>query len=220
MSPFTRREVLQAGAALALVGCAKDAPTDVPPADAAPGDDSAVPPPDGTGPGPDATPQCDEVETPEDILGPYYKPGAPEKQNLVPDGAPGIRLHVSGKVMMHGSCELLPGTLLDIWQANDAGAYDAVNFDFRGTTHADAEGNYSFDTVIPGHYLNGAQYRPAHIHVKVSIPGTVPLTTQLYFEGDPYNDIDPWFNPLTMLSPTDAAGGGKQAVFDFVLVPA
>ena len=46
--------------------------------------------------------------------------------------------------------------------------------------------------MLPGRYLNGAQYRPAHVHVKVSAAGHVPLTTQLYFPDDPYNAIDPF----------------------------
>jgi catechol 1,2-dioxygenase len=28
--------------------------------------------------------------------------------------------------------------------------------------------------------------RPAHIHFTISSPGHAPLTTQLYFQGDPY----------------------------------
>ena len=81
------------------------------------------------------------------------------------------------------------------------------------------DGGYRLDTIIPGHYLNGNQFRPAHIHVKVSAPGYQLLTTQLYFEGDPYNDIDPFIEaPLIMTLEEDDAGG-KTAQFDFVLRP-
>jgi catechol 1,2-dioxygenase len=42
-------------------------------------------------------------------------------------------------------------------------------------------------------------FRPAHIHIKVSYPGFETLTTQLYFEGDPY------------LWPNDACGPGCRS---------
>src|SRR5690606_34392367 len=92
------------------------------------------------------------------------------------------------------------GAVLDFWQADDDGGYDndgvadppAGEFVLRGKVESDAAGGFSLKTIIPGHYLNGNQYRPAHIHVTVSAPGFASLTTQLYFEGDPYNEIDPF----------------------------
>ena len=49
----------------------------------------------------------------------------------------------------------------------------------------DEHGRYAYTTIVPGHYLNGVQYRPAHIHLKASAAAHAPLTTQLYFAGDP-----------------------------------
>jgi len=69
---------------------------------------------------------------------------------------------------------------------------------------------------VPGRYLNGAQYRPAHVHVKVSAPGFLPLTTQLYFPGDPYNAVDP-FTVCSLIMRVADEGGLKRASFDFVL---
>lgn len=48
-------------------------------------------------------------------------------------------------------------------------------------------GLYRLNSIRPGQYLNGDQYRPAHIHAKVWVDGAVVLTTQLYFADDPYN---------------------------------
>ena len=62
-------------------------------------------------------------------------------------------------------------------------------------------------TIVPGRYLNGAQYRPAHLHLKVSGAGLRPLTTQLYFAGDPYNAADPWFRPGRALTLRPNHGG-------------
>ena len=87
----------------------------------------------------------------------------------------------------------------------------------RGKLNADASGSYAFRTIIPGRYLNGAQYRPAHIHVKVSAPGQVPLTTQLYFEGDPFNDVDPFILDPLIMALEDQPNGEKLATFDFIL---
>ncbi|MBW2737232.1 MAG: hypothetical protein JRH20_33055 [Deltaproteobacteria bacterium] len=80
-----------------------------------------------------------------------------------------------------------------------------------------SEGGYRLETIIPGHYLNGAQYRPAHIHVKVAGSNTTLLTTQLYFEGDPYNAIDPWILPPLIMALEARPGDEKLARFNFVL---
>jgi protocatechuate 3,4-dioxygenase beta subunit len=159
----------------------------------------------------------------DNILGPYYREHAPFKTDLTDVGMPGTRITVSGRVL-DPDCQPIPGALVDLWQADDEGDYDndGVNdpppnvFVLRGQQNADEDGSYEFKSIIPGHYLNGAQFRPAHIHVKVSAPGFVELTTQLYFEGDPYNDIDPWFLPELMLLLADV-GDEKVSTFDFVL---
>lgn len=158
------------------------------------------------------------MPTRSDILGPYYKAGAPAAAALADPADPGVRFAVSGQTM--DTClRPISGALLDVWQADDTGAYDAAGFRFRGMLSSDSDGRYDLQTIIPGHYRNGSKYRPAHIHLKVSAPGFVPLTTQLYFEGDPYNAIDPWFNVARMLRLTDAPGG-KQARFNFILAAA
>jgi len=55
------------------------------------------------------------------------------------------------------------------------------------------QGEYAFETVRPGWYLNGPQYRPSHIHYRVVFPEQgITLISQLYFEGDPYIPGDPW----------------------------
>jgi protocatechuate 3,4-dioxygenase beta subunit len=165
----------------------------------------------------DATPEC--LETEDNILGPFYREGAPMNADLVEDGMAGTRLSVTGRVL-DVACAPLAGALLDIWQANDAGAYDNVGYVLRGKVLTDADGRFAFQTIVPGHYLNGAQYRPAHIHVIASGGGVRALTTQLYFEGDEYNAIDPWFQPSLAMTLEDVGDGTKRTTFDFVLVPA
>lgn len=168
------------------------------------------------------------VCTPSDdnILGPYYRPNAPFRDDLAAPGAQGVRVQVSGRVL-DTNCQPLANAIVDLWQADHSGDYDndGVNdppdnaFILRGRLNTDADGKYSFRSIIPGHYLNGNQYRPAHIHVRVSAQGQKMLTTQLYFEGDPYNDIDGFIKPSLIMPLTDV-GNEKHAVFDFVLATA
>src|SRR5688572_13419339 len=101
MKTWTRRDVLvgggATGAALFLIGCSEDEPG-LPAVDAAPQQGGDAPPgtPDAAGPQLDATPQCEEGPTEDQILGPFYKEGAPERSVLVESGDAGVRLHLSG----------------------------------------------------------------------------------------------------------------------------
>ena len=117
--------------------------------------------------------------------GPFYTPGAPSLVNnkLATDSEPGQRLIISGVVRTLDCTQYIADTVIDIWQANDAGQYDNSGFNLRGKTMTNAQGFYTFETILPGKYLNGAQYRPRHIHFKISPTGFPTLTTQLYFAG-------------------------------------
>jgi hypothetical protein len=165
------------------------------------------------------TPSCEETE--DDIEGPFYSEGAPIVDGALPglDGLDGALIELSGRVFSAVTCVPLAGATLDLWQADDAGAYDNETFTLRGKVVTDAEGRYAVRTIVPGNYLNGAQYRPAHIHVKVSAPGHALLTTQLYFPDDPYNEIDPWFDERLLVSMSPGEGI-DLAGFDFAIVPA
>ncbi|MGM0356190.1 catechol 1,2-dioxygenase [Streptomyces sp. ECR3] len=71
----------------------------------------------------------------------------------------------------------------------------------RGRVVTDAEGRYEFRTVMPGvetfgfapdspltelaEALRPPGLRPLHIHAIVTAEGCLPLTTQIYFDGDP-----------------------------------
>lgn len=218
---LTRRELMRRGAvggALILVGCdAIESSSATPPGGKA--DDTGFGP-DGS-PGLDATPECAETE--DNLEGPFYRAGAPFRSNLVEPNMLGTRLSIAGQVLGAGCGIVLSGALLDFWQAswktNDTGTYSSVSWRLRGRMLADDDGRYRLDTIIPGHYLNGNQFRPAHVHVKVSAPDYQLLTTQLYFEGDPYNDIDPFIEAPLIMALEDDGAGGKTAQFDFVMRP-
>ena len=158
--------------------------------------------------------------TPDNIEGPYYRLGAPMRADLTDETTLGTRLVVRGRVTDPG-CKPVPRALLDVWQADREGRYDndghaGQKLVLRGKLSTRDDGAFEFRTILPGRYLNGRQYRPAHVHVKISAPGFATLTTQLYFEGDPYNSVDPFIkSPLVMRLGDE--GSGKATKFDFVL---
>ncbi|MCH2023937.1 MAG: T9SS type A sorting domain-containing protein [Saprospiraceae bacterium] len=135
--------------------------------------------------------------------GPFYSTNAPTIINnqLALANEPGTRLIISGWVHNLDCTEYIGGAILDIWHANDAGAYDNSGFNLRGKTTSNNQGFYLFETIYPGKYLNGSSYRPAHIHFKITPPGYPLLTTQLYFQGD--SDI-----------PNDAAASMSSGTYD------
>lgn len=176
--------------------------------------------------------------TEREILGPMYNFGAPFQTKLIGDDEPGERLMLSGRVYSSDCQTPLPGTLIEIWQADHNGQYDKKKpFDFfepsppfrlRGVLQTDANGRYEIETIVPGSYpvppgLPGLEKyagltRARHIHVNV-LPGLhVPLTTQLYFKDDPNRAGDPWagHKPSLVLDPKQD-GRYLRAEFDFVV---
>ena len=136
------------------------------------------------------TPAC-ELTT-EDILGPYFSEGAPQTNSIVPEDYEGEFLFLNGKLSTT-NCEVgIASAVLDFWQADENGDYDNSGFNFRGKVLTDDDGNYALETIVPGKYLNGSQYRPSHIHLKVQAEGYEDLVTQIYFEGDVSIQADPW----------------------------
>lgn len=135
---------------------------------------------------------ADDCRTTDDILGPYYKAGAPIKENIIPIGDETPPLIITGKVFSHCK-DLLTDATVEIWNADAEGGYDSSDqFLFRGKYQTLADGAYRFKTIIPGKYLNGSLYRPSHIHFRITAPGHQELVSQIYFKEDPFIDTDPW----------------------------
>ncbi len=182
--------------------------------------------------------------TPDQILGPFYpitgkhKLERPEDLTHVPGGngrAKGQLLNVTGRVLTTAG-EPVPGVRIEIWQANAAGRYahpDDTNPapldpNFLGYTVliSGADGSYRFETIKPGAYPAGPNtIRPSHIHFDLS--GTHDrLVTQMYFDGDPYNEKDRFLQsvlrPEALIVKLRPAPGGAEtdpmlAVFDIVI---
>jgi protocatechuate 3,4-dioxygenase beta subunit len=121
----------------------------------------------------------------------------------------GERIIVTGRVLDSGG-RPVPGTLIEIWQANAAGRYRLdvdshpapldPNFDGAGRCLTDAEGRFRFVTIKPGAYPWGNHHnawRPAHIHFSVlGRAFTQRLVTAMFFPGDPLFGQDPVFGSV------------------------
>lgn len=168
-----------ASAGLAVVGCGGSGLDDGAPIDAALADALV---PDGAA--------C--TTTAGDVLGPFYRAGAPSRMELASPTEPGDRLALEGIVYADDCTTPLVGAVLDVWQADSTGAYHEPNaaggpYRLRGKVTTAADGTWSLSTIRPGNYeTSPGAWRPAHIHFTVSYVGYRTVSTQLYFAGDPF----------------------------------
>ncbi|MGH3519959.1 MAG: dioxygenase [Haloechinothrix sp.] len=146
------------------------------------------------------------------IEGPYYKPGAPQLDSpaTLPQRSdePGDTLVFTGSVRdLDGNP--LPGSIVDIWQADAHGFYsqfhpDPPEWNLRANVTTDEAGRFEITTVVPAPYeipkdgptgkmiiaAGWHHWRPAHLHMMVRAEGKQPLTSQLFFAGGDYIDSD------------------------------
>lgn len=137
-----------------------------------------------------------DTPTTTDILGPFYRPGAPLRRKLNPKDFKGEVLHLTGTIYKEDDKTTMPDCLIEIWQCQADGLYDNVSEDYlyRASQKLLTNGKYHFTTTKPVAYPveeGSPIYRPAHIHLRISAIGQQDLITQLYFVGDPYLDGDP-----------------------------
>jgi protocatechuate 3,4-dioxygenase beta subunit len=177
--------------------------------------------------------------TPDQILGPFYPvtktPDLSGDLTRLPGHAgraKGQLLVVSGRVLTTAG-EPVAGARVEVWQANAVGRYAHPNdsnpapldpdFEGFGAVTTDAEGRYRFKTIKPAAYPTGPDsFRPAHIHFQVQGPRE-RLVTQMYFDGDPYNEKDRFLQSarrpeaLIVKLREGAEDGAAGALFDIVL---
>lgn len=135
-----------------------------------------------------------DCDTTNDILGPFYRPDAPTRYDLTEKGLQGSVIELKG-VIYKSDCQTpLQNALVEIWHCDTEGVYDneSPKFNQRAKWFTNEKGEYAFKTILPGKYLNGKLYRPAHIHYRVSEENSKELVSQLYFQGDPHIVEDPW----------------------------
>jgi hydroxyquinol 1,2-dioxygenase len=148
------------------------------------------------------------------VLGPFHMTKSPVRAlgdtiDLVGESEPCV---VTGQVVGTDGVPL-PGAVLDVWQANDHGAYDVQEPDKqppgngRGLFTTDDQGRFWFRTIVPSYYpiptdgpvgellaaTRRHPYRPAHIHFIVAADGHQTLTTHIFVAGSEYIDSDAVF---------------------------
>lgn len=132
-----------------------------------------------------------DTPTTTDILGPFYRPGAPIRTNINPTGYTGQTFHFSGTVYKGDGITPYENCRVEVWQCDENRLYDNTSDDYRyrGTQLTGKDGKYNFITCRPVPYQSPedpAVWRPAHIHMLVSGNGQQDLITQVYLKGDPY----------------------------------
>ena len=155
-----------------------------------------------------------EGATESTVFGPFHRLGAPEMPsggNIAHRDTAGVPTLVSGRVLdLDG--KPVPGALLDVWQTQSNGLYDAQDqhpdeLHMRGKFHTDGEGRYLIRTVRPVNYPIPADgpvgamlkatgrhpWRPAHIHFVVMADGYEPVTTHIFDRTDEYLASDAVF---------------------------
>ena len=119
---------------------------------------------------------CDP--TPPDLLGPFYRPNAPERNQV------GTGFLLKGEVKSAETCRPISGAKIELWMAGPNGQYGD---EWRATIFSQQDGTYRFSSHIPRDYGN----RPPHIHLIVSAGGFRKLTTQHY---NPQGEIESTFD--------------------------
>jgi protocatechuate 3,4-dioxygenase beta subunit len=136
--------------------------------------------------------------TTTDILGPFYRPGAPLRTNLRLANSNGTPVVLKGIVFKENSKTPISNALVEIWHCDEHEVYDNASddYNYRGAQKTRGDGKYEFKTILPVPYKadpkDEASWRPAHIHMRVSVPNQQDLVTQLYFKDGTYVDTDKW----------------------------
>ena len=157
--------------------------------------------------------RADQGSAESTVQGPFYWEGAPDMplgSNLA-EGVSGEPAFYSGRVLSEDG-RPLANALLDIWSGDGEGNYDMqlpgqAEMKARGKIRTDGDGRYWFRSIKPTFYpvptdgpvglmlrkMGRHPFRPGHIHMIVSAPGHLPVTTHLFVAGSEYLDSDAVF---------------------------
>ena len=185
----------------------------------------------------------EDLVTDSTILGPFYVPNSPWREfgeSMQEYDCGGERSILRGRVVDTDG-NPIPGAVLDVWQ-NAANRFYAVQqpevqgaTNLRGRYRTDDEGRFEIRSVRPTDYPIPAdgpvgkllrdtgrhEWRAAHIHVKVSANGYVPVTTHVFDSESQYMQTDTVFGVKDSLVGQYVLDddGWRVCEFDFVLAP-
>ncbi|WP_036595432.1 dioxygenase [Ottowia thiooxydans] len=192
-----------------------------------------------------------EGATPGSVLGPFHVHDSKEQANgfdLRGEQA-GTPTLFRGRVMSASGQPLQ--ALIDFWQNADNALYPQMDstqdyHNLRCKLRTDADGTFAFRTVLPQPYgipedgpvgdlvrqAGRTCMRPAHFHTIVMADGHLPVTTEIFFDHDPYLETDAVFGVREKLithvhTVTDSAQASAAGMpcpfslveFDFHLAP-
>lgn len=178
--------------------------------------------------------------TTQTLTGPFYAPGSPARgfgESMVErdDGDPPVILR--GRVTDTDGAPL-PGATLDVWQNASNRLYaiqdpEQPQFNLRGRYASDENGLYELRTIRPVPYTIPSDgpvgtllartgrhpWRAAHIHLLVSCPGHLPLTTEVFDSESDHLASDAVFGvaPELIVRFAPGAEGVDCATFDIAL---
>lgn len=168
-----------------------------------------------------------DTPTTTDILGPFYRPGAPLRNNLRLANSNGTPIVLKGIILKEDGKTPINNAFVEIWHCDEHEVYDNASddYNYRGAQKTKADGTYSFKSILPVPYkanpTDEASWRPAHIHMRVSVPDQQDLITQIYFKGGKYVETDNWASAPQavnrILVITKKTSGESEIVFNVIM---
>jgi len=168
-----------------------------------------------------------DTPTTTDILGPFYRPGAPLRINLRLAGSNGTPIVLKGKIFREDGKTPINDAFVEIWHCDEHEVYDNTSdeYRYRAGQRTKADGKYEFKSILPVPYKAApnieSSWRPAHIHMRVSVTGQQDLITQVYFKGGKYVGTDKWASAPQavnrILTITKNNSGESEIVFNVIM---
>lgn len=168
-----------------------------------------------------------DTPTTTDILGPFYRPGAPLRTNLRLAGSNGTPIVLKGKILKEDAKTPIKNALVEIWHCDESEMYDNTSdeYNYRGGQRTKSDGTYEFKSILPVPYKavpnNEMTWRPAHIHMRVSVPDQQDLITQIYFKDGKYVETDRWASAPQavnrILTVSKDNSGESQIIFNVIM---
>ena len=168
-----------------------------------------------------------DTPTTTDILGPFYRPGAPLRTSLRLPNSNGTPIVLKGKIFREDGKTAINDAFVEIWHCDEYQVYDNTSdeYKYRGGQRTKADGKYEFKSILPVPYKavpdNEASWRPAHIHMRVSVAGQQDLVTQIYFKNGKYVDTDKWASSPQAVNRVLTIGknnsGESEIVFNVIM---
>ena len=168
-----------------------------------------------------------DTPTTTDILGPFYRPGAPMRTNLRLANSNGTPIVLKGYIFKEDGKTPINNALVEIWHCDENEVYDNTSdeYKYRGGQKTKTDGKYEFKSILPVPYKadpkDETSWRPAHIHMRVSVTNQQDLITQIYFKGGKYLETDKWASAPQavnrILNISKNKSGDSEIVFNVVM---